>query len=88
MTTHFLKTDPAAFDEVEAGRKTYELRKDDRGFEIGDTLKLRKTRFTGEEMKAGAPLEYTGDEGTRTILHVLRGPIYGLAENWAILSMV
>ena len=87
MKTHELKTDPAPFDEVAAGRKTHELRKDDRDFEVGDTLRLRKTRYTGAAMASGAPLEYTGEEETKTVSHILRGPSYGLAGGWAILSL-
>jgi hypothetical protein len=49
MKEHELKTDPQVFDDVVGGRKTFEIRKDDRGFEVGDSLKLRKTRYTGSE---------------------------------------
>jgi len=37
---HELKTWPSGFKAIAAGLKHYELRKDDRGFEVGDTLKL------------------------------------------------
>ncbi len=84
---HELKTDPAVFQALFDGKKTYELRKDDRGFETGHKLWLRETRYTGEEMKAGAPLEYTGRKTRHTISHVLRGPIYGLMSGWVILSV-
>jgi hypothetical protein len=42
MTTHHLKTHPAPFADVEAGRKTFEIRKDDRGYKVGDTLVLEE----------------------------------------------
>ena len=38
--THHLKTWPAHFSPLYAGDKTAEIRKDDRGYAIGDTLVL------------------------------------------------
>jgi hypothetical protein len=84
---HILKTDPYAWDMVECGKKTYELRYNDRAFSEGDHLILDRTLYTGAEMKAGAPLIY-GEKGIECeILHVLRGPVYGLADKWCILSI-
>lgn len=87
MSTHTLKTDPEAFQAVAAGLKTFEIRLDDRGFQVGDALHLLETVSTGAEMKAGAPLAYTGASCLVTVSHILRGPIYGLADGWAILSL-
>lgn len=95
---HELKTDPIVFQAVLDGLKTYELRKNDRAFAVGDTLLLRETRYTGKEMIShehpdrpgkiveGKPLEYTGREVEKTISHILTGPVYGLANEWSILS--
>ena len=84
---HELKTDRKVFDDVAAGLKTFEIRKDDRGFAVGDVLQLRQTRHTGKEMTEGAPLEYTGAVCEVGVSHVLRGPIYGLADGWVIMSI-
>ena len=82
---HELKTDPAVYDAVASGAKTHEIRRNDRDFQVGDTLLLRKTRYTGHQMHMRAlPLEYTGDECTRVVSHVLDG--YGLQDGWVILS--
>jgi hypothetical protein len=81
---HILKTDPAVFQAVIDGAKTYEIRFNDRGFAVGDELLLRETTHTGAEIAAGAALEYTGREVTKAVSHVLGG--YGLAEGWVILS--
>ena len=75
--THDLKLLPEYFAEVQAGTKTFELRKDDRGFNAGDSLRLR-------EWSEGAG--YTGKEELRRVLGVLRGPLYGLEEGFVILS--
>ena len=84
---HTLKTDPEVFKAVVQGKKTYEIRFDDRGFEVGDELMLMETQHTGEEMKQGEPLVFT-DRGCRVeVLHILKGPIYGLQTGWVIMSI-
>jgi len=37
---HRLKIEPAFFEAVISGRKTFEIRKDDSGFQAGDTVTL------------------------------------------------
>lgn len=83
---HHLKTDPAVFDAVASGVKTFEIRFNDRGFSVGDTLILHRTKYTGEEMKNGKPLVYEGRSVGRTVAYILRGPIYGLQDGWVIMS--
>lgn len=84
MKYHELKTDPAVFAAVAAGTKTHEIRFNDRDFQIGDVLHLRETLATGEAMRAGVPLEYTGRHALREVSHVQTG--YGLVDGWCILS--
>jgi len=86
MARHELQTDPDGFDAIYAGGKTFELRKDDRHFAVGDWLRLRETVYPVREMAFGKPLEYTGRDTFRRISYILRGPIYGLAEGWVILA--
>lgn len=84
---HELKTDPEVFDAVIAGTKTFEIRKNDRNFQVGDELVLRQTKHTGEEMAGGAPLEYTGSFWTVPVIGIMHGPMYGLSDGWCIMSI-
>ncbi len=52
---HELKTWPEYYKEVETGNKTFEIRKNDRDYNVGDYLMLMeydplKQQFTGEEI--------------------------------------
>lgn len=85
---HDLKTDPLPFAGLIAGTKTFELRRADRLFAKLDVLHLRETRFSGQAMAAGQPLEYTGREVLARVVGRLDGPAYGLADGWTILSIV
>lgn len=84
---HELKTDPVPFQDSANGGKSVEIRLNDRGFKVGDTLTLRETRFTAEQMRTVAhPLEYTGNSRDYAILHVQTG--YGLSEGYCALSII
>lgn len=53
---HELKTWPPFFGSLIEGTKTFELRNDDRGFQVGDVLLLRefdnnRSVYTGREMR-------------------------------------
>lgn len=94
MTTHELKTHPPHFADVAGGVKTAELRRDDRGYAVGDTLVLREWEpalyaqaladgSTAEEATAFA---YTGEAVRARVTHILRGGPW-LAEGYAMLSI-
>jgi len=87
MKIHELKTDPNVFAISFSGIKPWEIRKNDRNFKVGDLLILKETISTGEEMKNGAPLIYTGRILSRLINYILDGNIYGLEANWVIMTV-
>lgn len=87
MRVHELKTDCSVYEAAIAGNKPYEIRKNDRGFAVGETLWLRETQSTGVEMRAGAPLAFTGRECRRKVTHVLHGAEYGVVDGFAILAV-
>lgn len=60
MKTHELKILPQYFKAVQNGSKTFELRKNDRRFKVGDTLILREWHPSDEDMKEYLPPCYTG----------------------------
>jgi len=82
---HELKTDPDVFALSYCGTKMYEIRKNDRDFQISNELILKETTATGDEMANGHPVEYTGRILHRRIDHILEG--YGLQPGWVILSV-
>ena len=47
MTKHNLKLNDRYFDAVLNGIKTFEIRKDDRGFRVGDTLEMYRVNDNG-----------------------------------------
>jgi hypothetical protein len=63
---HTLKCWPAGFAALAEGTKTLELRPDDRGYAVGDTLLLREWDPT--------TTAYTERALTATVTHVLRDP--------------
>ena len=88
QTVHELKTDPEVFQSVKNELKRFEIRKNDRNFNVGDILLLRETTYSGEQIKNEMkPLEYTGDSIQCFVDYILHGPIYGLSDEWVIMSI-
>lgn len=75
MTTHHLKTWPEYFQAVADGRKPFEVRRDDRDFQDGDTLVL-------QEYDEG----YTGASLRASVSYVLRSPLF-VKSGYAILGL-
>lgn len=83
MKVHELKIYPHYFEEVLSGNKTFELRKDDRGFQVEDTLILKEFKpgmldSTGFEVKTTQECGYTGREIKKTISYIYKGCANGL----------
>jgi hypothetical protein len=53
MKVHVLKTWPLFFDAQASGEKTFEVRRNDREFEVGDVLVLRRWNPTSERYEPG-----------------------------------
>lgn len=76
---HYLKTWPEYFEAVDLGEKTFEIRKNDRGFAEGDWLLLRCFEPEHEI--------YTGDWTVRRVDYILNGGSFGLEKNFVIMSI-
>lgn len=55
MKTHELKLDIKYFDDVKSGKKNFEIRKNDRDFQVGDILELKKVSWF---LKFLVPIRY------------------------------
>lgn len=79
MRVHELKTSSRWFQDVRVGRKKWEIRKNDRGFGIGDLLMLREWSET-----AG---DYTGQWCLAQILTVWNALPAGLEDGYVVLDI-
>ncbi len=86
MKTHRLKTDPEPFAALWDGRKTHELRYNDRNYQVGDRLFLEETDTAAMAIQC-VPLKLTGRIIDASVSHVLRDGYAGLAPGWVILSL-
>ena len=75
---HNLKILAKYFKEVKDGKKKFELRKDDRGFNVGDTVVLNE--LDGDDL--------TGRNIIGFISYILRNAeLYGLDDDYCIFSL-
>jgi hypothetical protein len=75
---HCLKTINPYFNDVKSGNKTFEIRKNDRDFKVGDLLLL-------QEYHRG---EFTGEAFWRVITYVLSdAEQFGLKDGYVILGI-
>jgi len=77
--THHLKTLPPYFEEVYQGKKNFELRKNDRNFQLGDILVLHEWTADTEQ--------YTGREIAKKVAYILEGGSLGLEKGYVIMAL-
>lgn len=76
--THELKILPKWFEDVQSGKKKFEIRKNDRNYRVGDFLILKewnRGKFTNRYLIRQIEYIYQGD-GT-----------YGLSEEYCVLGI-
>lgn len=77
---HELKCWPDYFEQIDEGKKTFEFRKDDRGFKEGDYLRLREWNVKDRS--------YTGRELICYVSYILGSVGFnGIPEGWVIMSI-
>jgi|TARA_Y100000310_G_scaffold298310_1_gene332146 hypothetical protein len=102
MKTHELKTEPKYFGRLVSGDKTFEIRKNDRDFQVGDELILKEydkeaheNEFQLFQVLAGGlsnkPLPeakqgFTGEELHYEVTYLL-GDFIGLADGYVAMGL-
>jgi ASC-1-like (ASCH) protein len=77
--THTLKILPEYYRAVMDGRKTFEVRKNDRDFRVGDTLSLEQ--YDPElDRTFGVPLHLK-------VTYVLKGGQFGIEEGYCVMGV-
>jgi hypothetical protein len=76
---HTLKTWPVYFKAIVDGVKTFECRKNDRDFKVGDCLVLQE--FNNDS------LSYTGEMVMKEITYILHGGSFGIEQGYVVLGL-
>ena len=77
---HNLKTWTEFYQAVTRGDKTFEVRKNDRDFKVGDLLNLIEV-LPEENFKP------TGNTSLFNVTYILKGSEWGLGENVVVMSI-
>jgi hypothetical protein len=87
MKTHELRTWPRWFYDVSKGHKRFEVRKNDRQFEVGDELLLREWEPLRKSESNPEPIGYTGAALRARVAYLLHGGSFGLADDHVIMGL-
>jgi hypothetical protein len=82
MATHELKCWPTSFQGIKRGDKTFEVRLDDRGYAVGDTLNLNEWDPVNKV--------YSGDKLSREVVWLLRADeseFFGIKYGYVVMSI-
>ncbi len=82
MRTHHLKTWPTPFQGLKRGEKTFEIRKNDRDFAVGDILVLEEYDPQSET--------YSGDSLVREVSYLLTATpdeFFGVKAGYCVMAV-
>lgn len=86
MRVHELKCLPDYFAAIRSGVKTHETRKDDRGFKIGDILRLRE--FSTTRWLTQGQDGYSGDWEERRVTYISYPSLHTpIPEGYVVMSL-
>lgn len=77
--THELKIWPVCFEATLSGAKTFDVRENDRDYQVGDAVQLQEYEPESET--------YSGRSVARWITYVLHGGAFGLEPGWCVLGL-
>jgi hypothetical protein len=77
MAEHVLKTVERYWDGLAAGEKTFEVRRNDRGFQIGDILVLLR----------GTDAAESGRFVRKRVAYILEGGQFGIEPGYVVLGL-
>ena len=79
MTEHRLKTWPMFYDRIISGEKTFEVRRKDRDFKVGDILILQEWNPENQS--------YTTREFKVKVKYILEGYNLGIRVDFCVMSI-
>jgi hypothetical protein len=82
---HVLKTWPEYFDAVVSGVKTFEVRRDDRGYREGDVLILQ--RWEPERQAYSTDATGHPEIMSKRVSYVLRGGQFGVEQGFVVMGL-
>ena len=82
LTTHKLKLNTDYYDDSARGVKTFEIRKNDRNFKVGDILELREWVWSGLDGQGA----YTGNVYWKIITYILEDKAF-LKEGYVCIAV-
>lgn len=81
MQTHDLKIQKQFYDRIREGSKSFEVRRHDRDFQVGDELILDLVDDDGNYVEGCDPI-------IKRISYILRGGNFGIDEDYSVLGLV
>jgi hypothetical protein len=79
MKTHVLKTHPEYFQAIVDGTKTFECRKNDRDFKVGEILQLTEYDPKNDQ--------YSGRTQFVRVTYILDNPFYGVQPGYIVMAI-
>lgn len=75
---HYLKTHSEVFNLMKSGKKTFDYRKNDRGFNVGDWVNL--VDYNPDTKATGTSIDFE-------ITYILYGGQFGIPDGYCILQL-